>query len=210
VEKIKTHILCWITVFRKSCGLWNHVQKYGGSRAGSDGNIIRRRRFTCWISKATRSHAHANALSHPHTHTHTHTYTHTHTHTYTHTHTHTHKEVCNMYCFCTATIFLWRAAMLRYSYIVSPFQNCFLLSFRQIRALSLSLSLSLCICLPPSPSGPLLALLVTNYLGFVDRSVGLDDLEKILVCPVLNFHIQPSGVDLLASTGADRSWASHR
>ena len=92
-----------------------------------------------------------------------------------------------------------------YSYIVSPFQNCFLLSFRQIRALSLSL----CICSPPSPSGPLLALLVTNYLGFVDRSVWLDDLENILVCPVLNFHIQPSGVDLLTSTGADRSWASH-
>jgi hypothetical protein len=57
--------------------------------------------------------------SHTHTHTHTHTYTlslthttHTHTHTHTHTkHTHTraraHAEVCNTYCFFTATMTSW-------------------------------------------------------------------------------------------------------
>jgi len=32
VEKIKTHILCSVTCFRKSCHLWDNVGKY--SRAG--------------------------------------------------------------------------------------------------------------------------------------------------------------------------------
>jgi len=29
VEKIKTHVLCSITVFRKSCRLSDNVEKYG-------------------------------------------------------------------------------------------------------------------------------------------------------------------------------------
>jgi len=29
VEKIKTHILCPMTFFRKSCRLWDNVEKYG-------------------------------------------------------------------------------------------------------------------------------------------------------------------------------------
>ena len=33
VEKIKTHILCSVTLFRKSCRLWVNVEKYG-SRTG--------------------------------------------------------------------------------------------------------------------------------------------------------------------------------
>jgi len=32
VEKIKTHILCSVTLFRKSCRLWDDMEKYG--RAG--------------------------------------------------------------------------------------------------------------------------------------------------------------------------------
>jgi len=34
VEKIKTHILCSVTVFRKSCRLWDNVEKC--CRAGQD------------------------------------------------------------------------------------------------------------------------------------------------------------------------------
>ena len=32
VEKIKTHILCPIPLFRKSCRLWDSVEKFGGAR----------------------------------------------------------------------------------------------------------------------------------------------------------------------------------
>jgi len=27
VEKIKTRVLCWTTLFRKSCRLWDNVQE---------------------------------------------------------------------------------------------------------------------------------------------------------------------------------------
>jgi hypothetical protein len=32
VEKIKTHILCSIIFFRKSCRLWDNVENYGTAR----------------------------------------------------------------------------------------------------------------------------------------------------------------------------------
>jgi hypothetical protein len=57
VEKIKTHILCSITLFRKSCLLWDNVKKYGTVRQATDDNIIRRMRFACWITKATYVHS---------------------------------------------------------------------------------------------------------------------------------------------------------
>jgi hypothetical protein len=53
VEKLKTHILCWVTFFRKSFRLWDNVEKYGWDGQAVDGNIIRRMRFACCISKAT-------------------------------------------------------------------------------------------------------------------------------------------------------------
>jgi hypothetical protein len=53
VDKIKTHILCSIMFFRKSCRLWDNVGKYGTARQATDDNIIRRMRFACWITKAT-------------------------------------------------------------------------------------------------------------------------------------------------------------
>jgi len=34
VEKIKTHILCSITFFRKSCSLWDNVEKLRTAGAG--------------------------------------------------------------------------------------------------------------------------------------------------------------------------------
>jgi hypothetical protein len=36
VEKIKRHILCSATFSRKSCPLWDNVEKAGGSRDATD------------------------------------------------------------------------------------------------------------------------------------------------------------------------------
>jgi hypothetical protein len=52
VEKFKTLILCSITFFRKSCLLWNNVEKYGIARQATD-DIIQHMRFACWITKGT-------------------------------------------------------------------------------------------------------------------------------------------------------------
>jgi hypothetical protein len=41
---------------RKSCRLWDNVEKYGTAWQATDDNIIRRMRFTCWITKATDTH----------------------------------------------------------------------------------------------------------------------------------------------------------
>ena len=56
VEKIKTHILYSVTFFRKSCRVWDNVEKHGGAREAADNNIIRRMRFVCRITKATHTH----------------------------------------------------------------------------------------------------------------------------------------------------------
>ena len=56
VERIKTHILCSVTVFRKSCRLWENVGKRGKAGQATDGNTTRRMRFACWLTKATDTH----------------------------------------------------------------------------------------------------------------------------------------------------------
>jgi hypothetical protein len=43
--------------FQKSCRLWDNVEKYGRARQATDGNIIRRMRFACWVTKATDTHS---------------------------------------------------------------------------------------------------------------------------------------------------------
>jgi hypothetical protein len=57
VAKIKTHILCSVTVFRKSCRLWDNVEKYCKAGQATVDNITRRMRFACWITKATHTHS---------------------------------------------------------------------------------------------------------------------------------------------------------
>jgi hypothetical protein len=47
VEKIKTRILCSITISRKSCSLWDKVKNYGIPKATDD------MRFASWIAKTT-------------------------------------------------------------------------------------------------------------------------------------------------------------
>jgi len=41
VQKIKTHILCSITFFRKSCLLWDSVEEYCRPGQGTDDNMTR-------------------------------------------------------------------------------------------------------------------------------------------------------------------------
>jgi hypothetical protein len=57
VEKTKTHILYSIKFFRKSCLLWDNVEKYGRGRQATDDNITRRMRFACWINKSADTHS---------------------------------------------------------------------------------------------------------------------------------------------------------
>ena len=62
-QKIKSHILCSITFFfflsffRKSCRLWDNVEKYSRPGQVTDYNIILRMRIASWIPKATNTHS---------------------------------------------------------------------------------------------------------------------------------------------------------
>jgi hypothetical protein len=63
VEKIKnthhmfnTHYM-FKKVSRKSCRLWDNVEKYGSARQAADNSIIGRMRFACWIIKTTDTHS---------------------------------------------------------------------------------------------------------------------------------------------------------
>jgi len=38
-ENLKTHILCLLTFYRKSCCLWHNVEKYGAARQATNGNM---------------------------------------------------------------------------------------------------------------------------------------------------------------------------
>ena len=57
VEEIKTHILRWVTSFRKSWGLWDKREKYRAAKAATDDNIIQQTSFANWITRATHAHA---------------------------------------------------------------------------------------------------------------------------------------------------------
>jgi hypothetical protein len=56
-QKIKTHISCSVTFFRKSCRLWDNVGKYCTAGQATEGNIARRMRFTCRMTKVTNVHS---------------------------------------------------------------------------------------------------------------------------------------------------------
>ena len=74
--------------------------EHGGAIEATNDNTIWRMRVACWISKATRSHAHAysSAPSFPHTHARARASA------PAHARTHTYIEICNIYCFSTATM----------------------------------------------------------------------------------------------------------
>jgi hypothetical protein len=52
VEEIRTHIIYYIIFFRRSCPFSDNLAKCGRVRQNIDDDIIRRRRFACWITKA--------------------------------------------------------------------------------------------------------------------------------------------------------------
>jgi len=53
IENIKTYILCSITFFfRKSCRLWELVEKYGRARRAADDDITWHMRFAFWETTA--------------------------------------------------------------------------------------------------------------------------------------------------------------
>ena len=53
VEKVKTCLLFSITFLRKSCRLWDNVEKYYRSGQATDGNLKRRTHFEYLITNAT-------------------------------------------------------------------------------------------------------------------------------------------------------------
>jgi len=55
VEKLKTHILCSVTFFFKSCRLWDNVESM--VERESPQMAIWRMRIACWITKATNTHS---------------------------------------------------------------------------------------------------------------------------------------------------------
>jgi len=50
--KIKTHILCSVTFFRKAYRIWENAGKCGRAGDATDGDIIRLMRLACWMAKA--------------------------------------------------------------------------------------------------------------------------------------------------------------
>jgi len=55
VEKIKTHNLCSVTFFRKSCHLWDDVEKYLEPATPQMTKWLMR--IACWIPKATNTYS---------------------------------------------------------------------------------------------------------------------------------------------------------
>ena len=101
VEKIKIHILCPTTFFRKSCRLCDNVEKCGGAREATIDVTIRRIRVAYWISKATCTHAHAHA----------------HAPGQPYSRACPYRQICNTYCSSTAIMIRERALVLRCTYI---------------------------------------------------------------------------------------------
>jgi len=56
-EKIPTHILYSITFSRKSCRVWNNVEKYGRIGQATGGTITWHMGIVRWINKATGTHS---------------------------------------------------------------------------------------------------------------------------------------------------------
>jgi hypothetical protein len=62
-EKIKLRIFCSKIFIRKSCLLWNNVQKFGTGRRGIHNNIMLGMNFECWVTKVRNTHSEFAILS---------------------------------------------------------------------------------------------------------------------------------------------------
>ena len=57
VEKIKTYILCSLTLSPKSCHLWDNVEKYGRALQTTYDDTIWHVCFACWMVKVSDTHS---------------------------------------------------------------------------------------------------------------------------------------------------------
>ena len=72
VEKIETHVLCLITLFQKSCSLWDNFEKYCRARWATDETVactlhagclrLQRHTHVILIALQQRLHEHASML----------------------------------------------------------------------------------------------------------------------------------------------------
>jgi len=53
MRDVSDHISRLITIFRKSCRLWDNEEKRYRDGEATDDNVTRRTHFACWITKAT-------------------------------------------------------------------------------------------------------------------------------------------------------------
>jgi hypothetical protein len=53
VKLIRTHVTYYVKFLLISCLLRDNVEKYGREREATDGNVVQRMSFACWITKAT-------------------------------------------------------------------------------------------------------------------------------------------------------------
>jgi hypothetical protein len=99
-QKKKTHFM-FNNFFRKSCPLWDNVEKYGGTRGATNDVTIWRIRVACWLSRTACTHKPTRLGMRAHTHTLT--------------------QICNIYCFSKATVFRERASV----YVILHRLSCF-------------------------------------------------------------------------------------
>ena len=71
-----SHFMFFNFFFGKSCSLWDNVEKYDAAREYTNDATVWRIRVSCWIRKATYTHAHAHADLPGHRHTRALTHTH--------------------------------------------------------------------------------------------------------------------------------------
>jgi hypothetical protein len=57
-ENKNTHFIFYNFFSRKSRRFWDNVEKYGGAKQATYGNITRRMRFACWITETTHTLTH--------------------------------------------------------------------------------------------------------------------------------------------------------
>jgi len=58
LEKTKTQVLCAVHFFfRKSCPMWDNVEKSCTGTQTTNDNVIWRMRIECWIHKATKTYS---------------------------------------------------------------------------------------------------------------------------------------------------------
>ena len=90
-------------LFRKSCRLWDNVEKYGGVWEAAE-NMVPTRGM---LNKATRKQAQARARAPTSTHSHIRQHSCTPMPSFARARAHTHTQIRNTYCFSTATVVSW-------------------------------------------------------------------------------------------------------